>query len=138
MTLPDAAMQSRILLAHAGREIPAGEGGEPLVTTAEILELQERAGRLPVSAAIAGYITGLCQTLRRLAGSEHAVSIRASLAILQAARAHAFLEGAAAVHPDHVQAVFLAVMRHRLLPEDGADPALLVREALAQTPVEPG
>lgn len=138
MTLPDAAMQSRILLAHAGGEIPECEGGEPLVSAAEVLELQEAAGRLPVSAAIAGYITALCQTLRRLAGAEHAVSIRASLAILQAARAHAFLEGAAAVHPDHVQAVFPAVMRHRLLPEDGADPGVLVRGALEQTVVEPG
>jgi MoxR-like ATPase len=138
MTLPDAAMQSRILLAHAGGEIPVSEGNAPLVTAAEIRALQESAGKLPVSAAIADYITALCQSLRRLAGSEHAVSIRASLAILQAARAHAFLEAAAAVHPDHVQAVFPSVMRHRVIPEDGTDPELLVQSALDQTAVEPG
>jgi MoxR-like ATPase len=135
MTLPNAQVQSDILMAHAGGRIPASEGGQPIFQPGEILALQKAAGELPVSAAIADYITALCQTLRRLAGAEHAVSIRAALAILQAARAHAFLEAAAAVHPDHVQWVFPAVMRHRVIPDDGSDPALLVAEALAQTPV---
>lgn len=135
MTMPERAVQSRILLAHSRGEIPALEDVEPLVTTAEILALQHGAAELAISEAIADYITSLCQTLRRLAGAEHAVSIRASLAILQAARAWAFIEGAAAVHPDHVQAVFLPVMRHRLLPDDGGDPAELIRTALVETPV---
>ncbi|MCX6875967.1 MAG: AAA family ATPase [Verrucomicrobia bacterium] len=135
MTLPEPAVQSRILLAHANGEIPALNGDCALVSPAEIRALQEAVAALPVSAAIAEYITALCQGLRRLAGAEHAVSIRASLAILQAARAHAFLEAAPAVYPDHVQAVFSAVMRHRVLPHDGTDPALIVRTALEQTPV---
>jgi len=135
MRMPDQAVQSRILLAHAGGGIlPVGDA-EPLVSTAEIIALQDAAAALPISPAIADYITGLCQTLRRLAGAEHAVSIRASLAILQAAQARAFIDEAAAVHPDHVQAVFMAVMRHRLLPDDGGDPAELVRSALEQTAV---
>ncbi|MDT8287708.1 MAG: Sua5/YciO/YrdC/YwlC family protein, partial [Elusimicrobiales bacterium] len=37
------------------------------------------------------------EALRRLAGADHAVSVRASLAVMQAARARAFLEQAAAV-----------------------------------------
>lgn len=135
MTLPEPALQCRILLAHANGEIPALNGGSTLVTPAEIRALQDEVSALPISVAIAEYITALCQCLRRLAGAEHAVSIRASLAILQAARARAFLDAAAAVYPDHVQAVFAAVMRHRVLPNDGADPALLVRAALEQTPV---
>ncbi|MCF7731362.1 MAG: AAA family ATPase [Akkermansiaceae bacterium] len=135
MNLPDPATQNRILLAHANNEIPVLNGGSALISPAEILELQAAAAALPVSPAIAEYVTGLCQYLRRLAGAEHAVSIRAALAIVQAARAHAFLDDAPAVYPDHVQAVFTAVMRHRVLPNDGADPALIVRAALEQTPV---
>lgn len=133
MSLPDPDVQSRILMAHASGGIPSPDSA--LVTPEEILALQDAAAALPVSENIAAYITALCQTLRRLAGAEHAVSIRASLAILQAARANAFLDEAAAVHPDHVQAVFPAVMRHRLLPDDGTDPALMVKAALEQTPV---
>jgi MoxR-like ATPase len=135
MTLPAPAVQSRIILAHANGEIPVHNGDSALVSPAAIRALQTAVTALPVSAAIAEYITSLCQCLRRLAGAEHAVSIRASLAILQAARARAFLDDAPAVYPDHVQAVFSAVMRHRVLPNDGADPAMIVRSALEQTPV---
>jgi MoxR-like ATPase len=135
MTLPEAAVQSRIILAHANGVIPVHNGDSALVTPAEIRALQQEVATLPISAAIAEYITALCQCLRRLAGAEHAVSIRASLAILQAARARAFLDAAPAVYPDHVQAVFSAVMRHRVLPNDGTDPARIVRDALAQTQV---
>lgn len=135
MNLPDPATQSRILLAHANRQIPAINGDSAVLTTDEILELQDAADALPVAAPIAEYITNLCQCLRRLAGAEHAVSVRAALAIVQAARARAFLDGAQAVYPDHVQQVFLPVMRHRVLPTDGSDPVLLARAALEQTAV---
>ncbi|MCU0782138.1 MAG: AAA family ATPase [Akkermansiaceae bacterium] len=135
MNLPDPATQSRILLAHANREIPPIDGDSAILTTDEVLELQAAAAALPVSAAIAEYVTNLCQCLRRLAGAEHAVSVRAALAIVQAARARAFLDGAPAVYPDHVQQVFLPVMRHRVLPTDGTDPVLLIRASLEQTAV---
>ena len=134
MDLPDAALQSRILMAHANGEIPAIDG-EALISSGEILKLQETAAAMPVAETIASYITALCQGLRRLAGSEHSVSIRASLAVMQAARAHAFLEGTPAVHPDHVQAVFPAVMRHRVIAENGGDATLWIGEALERTPV---
>jgi MoxR-like ATPase len=54
---------------------------------------------------------------------------------MQAARASAFLDGAPAVHPDHVQAVFPAVMRHRVLADDGQDARLLIATAIERTPV---
>jgi MoxR-like ATPase len=135
MTLPAPALQCRILMAHANGEIPVLNGDSALISPAQIRALQDEVAALPISVAIAEYITALCQCLRRIAGAEHAVSIRASLAILQAARARAFLDEAPAVYPDHVQAVFSAVMRHRVLPNDGADPALIVRAALEQTAV---
>lgn len=135
MDLPDAALQSRILMAHANNEIPALNGDAALVSPEQILVLQQAAAAMPVAETIAGYITALCEILRRLAGSEHAVSIRASLAVMQAARAHAFLEGTPAVYPDHVQAVFPAVMRHRVVADDSADSALWIAEALKRTPV---
>ncbi len=135
MDLPDVALQSRILMAHASGEIPALNGDAALVSPEQILGLQRSAAAMPVAETIAGYITALCETLRRLAGSEHSVSIRASLAVMQAARAHAFLEGTPAVHPDHVQAVFSAVMRHRVNTDDGGDPALWISEAVERTPV---
>lgn len=133
MTLPDAGKQTEILLSHAAR------GAEPEMSPSfgldgeTILALQKKAAELPVSLAVAQYITALCEALRRLAGSNESVSVRASLAILRAARANAFLESAPAVYPDHVQAVFPAVMRHRILSEQDFDPLELIAMALAKT-----
>ncbi len=135
MTLPDAVKQTEILLSHAAR------GTEPEMIpnfdldSATILSLQKKAAELPVSLAVAQYITALCEALRRFAGSNESVSVRASLAILRAARANAFLESAPAVYPDHVQAVFAAVMRHRILSEQDFDPLELIGLALAKTAV---
>ena len=135
MTLPDAGKQTEILLSHAAR------GAAPETTPSfgldgeTIIALQKKAAELPVSLAAAKYINALCEALRRLAGSNESVSVRASLAILRAARANAFLESAPAVYPDHVQAVFPAVMRHRILSEQDFDPLELIGMALAKTQV---
>jgi MoxR-like ATPase len=135
MTLPDAGKQTEILLSHAARGAEPETAPDFNLDGATILSLQKKAAELPVSLAIAQYITALCEALRRLAGSDESVSIRASLAILRAARANAFLESAPAVHPDHVQAVFPAVMRHRILSEQDFDPLELIGDVLSKTPV---
>lgn len=134
MTLPDAERQVEILLAHASRN-GREETPPPSLETETIIALQQAAARVPVSSNIARYITSLCETLRQLAGSSQSVSVRASLAVLSAARANAFLEAAPAVYPDHVQAVFPAVMRHRILADSSFDPLELIGIALAKTEV---
>jgi MoxR-like ATPase len=135
MTLPDAGKQTEILLSHAARWTEPETTPDFDLDGATILSLQKIAAELPVSLAVAQYITALCEALRRLAGSDESVSVRASLAILRAARANAFLESAPAVYPDHVQAVFPAVMRHRILSEQDFDPLELIGMALTKTPV---
>ena len=135
MTLPDAARQTEIVLAHARGGAEAAAKQDFLLERGTILDLQKRAAAVPVSEAVAGYITALCESLRDLAGSPDSISIRASLALLRAARANAFLENEPAVYPDHVQAVFEAVMRHRILSEQGMDPEELVSAALTGTEI---
>lgn len=134
MDLPAAEIQQRILLAHAAGEINGAPGGG-LLDPAGVLALQHSVKQITVAPAVAGYITALCESLRRMAGSDHAVSVRASLALMQAARAAAFLDGAPALYPDHVQSLFPAVLRHRLSPDDGSEPAALIDSALESTPV---
>jgi MoxR-like ATPase len=135
MDLPDAADQSRILLAHADGTLATLAAPDALLNPEEIHALQQAVATVPLSQAVADYITALCQNLRRHAGGLASVSVRASLAVLQAARAHAFLGEAAAVHPDHVQAVFPAVMRHRVSSEDGDNPGPWIDAVLEKTPV---
>ena len=135
MTLPDAGKQTEILLSHAARGAATESAPTFDLGGETILSLQKKAAELPVSRAVAEYITALCGTLRQIAGSDESVSVRASLAILRASRANAFLESAPAVYPDHVQAVFPAVMRHRILSEQDFDPLELIGSALAKTQV---
>lgn len=135
MSLPDADTQVEIILAHAsGGNISEPFDGSDL-SKESILALQKQVGEVPVSATIAHYITSLCECLRQLAGSDQSVSIRASLALLKAARANAFLESAPAVWPDHVQAVFAPVMRHRILTDQDLDPMELIATAMSKTEV---
>ncbi|MDP4623940.1 MAG: AAA family ATPase [Akkermansiaceae bacterium] len=135
MTLPDAEKQTEIILSHASSDQGGEETPDFGLDGAAILLLQEQAAAVPVSRAVAEYITALCEALRDLAGSRGSVSVRASLALLRAARANAFLESAPAVYPDHVQSVFPAVMRHRILCDQTFAPSELIGMALAQTKV---
>ena len=138
MSLPNAETQNEILRAHANRTIPAtGSSNDPLLEIEDFLALRRAAAAVPVADNITRYITDLCESLRRRAGADHAVSIRASLAILGAARAHAMLEAAPAVYPDHIQAVFAPVMRHRILTDATTpdDARAWIKDSLTSTPV---
>jgi MoxR-like ATPase len=136
MSLPAAETQRDILLAHAEGDISRRSESGPLLTPDEVLELCREVERVSFSAAMAGYVIALCESLRRSVGSASKVSIRGSLAMVRAARAVAFLDGDPAVYPDHVQEVFAPVMRHRMGASDAEEAALAIREALRQTQVE--
>jgi MoxR-like ATPase len=134
MELPDADVQTSILLAHAQGKISDHDGGE-LLTRERLLLLQDEVDGIFLHPSVAAYITALGDALRRLAGEEQGVSVRALLNLMQAARAKAFLEDQREVHPDHVQTLFPAVMRHRLTIDDRNEITLLIQAALEQTPV---
>jgi len=134
MSLPNAEVQRDILNLHAqGGEIGASE--EPLLDSAAILDLQKSVTTLPISETLTAYIVDLCERVRRMAGGSHTVSVRASISLMRAAQASAFLDGQPAVHPDHVQAIFPHVLRHRLLPDDGTSPEPILEMALKEVPV---
>ncbi|MEM9237344.1 MAG: MoxR family ATPase [Verrucomicrobiota bacterium] len=135
MDLPNGEIQQRILLDHASGAINGKNATDALIQPEEVQALQREVREIPLNEAVAAYITSLCEALRRMAGSDAAVSVRASIAVMQAARAAAFLEEAGAVHPDHVQQVFPAVFRHRLIPADGSDPMPLIDSVLEKTQV---
>jgi len=66
---------------------------------------------------------------------EYGASPRAAIFLLRAARAHAFLQGRAYVHPDDVKALGLDVLRHRVIltyraDAEGKDSDAVVRRIL--------
>lgn len=134
MELPDAGVQTSILLAHAQGNISCHDGGE-LLTRERILLLQEEVNGIYLHPSVAAYITALGDALRRMAGDEQSISVRALLNLMQSARAKAFLEDQREVHPDHVQSLFPSVMRHRLMIDDRHEVNQLIQAAMQQTPV---
>ncbi|NNC90284.1 MAG: AAA domain-containing protein [Akkermansiaceae bacterium] len=137
MTLPSEETQLEVLRLHAGRDPNSdlSSADSAVLSLEDLTTLQAEAAALPLSDHLQRYLLALCQSTRSLVGHDHAVSVRASLALQAAAQAYALLDGEVAVHPDHLQAVFPHVLRHRLLSADSPDPAELLQDALDQTPV---
>ncbi|EZP39684.1 AAA family ATPase [Janthinobacterium lividum] len=115
---PDAAAERALLL---GADRRAMLHTLPAVMNAEEL-LQAQAGlrAIHASAAVVDYVLALVHATRAPGVFADGLSPRAALALLQAARAWAALEGRDHVTPDDVQAVLLPVCAHRLHAAQGA------------------
>ena len=134
MALPPETCQLDILKLHGSGTL-SQESTPCVLPLEDLTALQKEVTQLSISENIQRYLLALCQAARSLTGQDHAVSVRGTLALQAAARAFALLEGQSAVHPDHVQAVYPHVLRHRLLTEDTLDPDPILNTALDQTPV---
>ncbi len=88
---------------------------QQLLTAGQLLEAQYIVSQLQVSPAVISYLQRLAQYSRDSQHFSLGLSPRGSLAVLNAAKAWAFLQGRAYVLPDDVQQVFPAVAGHRLV-----------------------
>lgn len=132
MSLPGNQTQLDILRYHS--EQPNGPV-DAVMDLEDLKSLQNQSATLPVSETLQRYLLSLCQSVRATLGQDHAVSIRATLALQRASQASALLDGKNEVHPDHVQKIFPFVLRHRLLSEETPNADSLLANALEQTPV---
>ncbi len=104
-------------------------GGVPIAVEAvaspqAILEARRRIAELYMDDRIVDYIVDIVHATREPAAAglpdlvpliEFGASPRATIALAQASRAHAFLRGRAFVTPDDVKAIGPDVLRHRVL-----------------------
>lgn len=107
--------------ARAAAEPVAGATAAPVSLSQEdLFACRAEVAALPVAAAVDRYVVDLVNATRHPADTELAgwiavgASPRGAIALDKAARAHAWLEGAAYSTPDAVRAVAHAVLRHRL------------------------
>lgn len=80
----------------------------------QLQQWQAQVKQVTVSEAVAAYIYRLVATTRRAGVFALGLSPRAGLAVANAAKAWAFLEGRDFVLPEDVKAVWVAVGNHRL------------------------
>ncbi len=86
------------------------------ITATELTEIQQAVNHIHASDSLLNYILELVSLSRQSSEFPYPLSPRASQAILQAAKAWAFIEGRDFVTADDVQAIFPAVTEHRLSP----------------------
>ncbi len=128
------ASQERLLLA--GQDPRAALAAvQPVISAAQLLQLQAQAAAVHVSAPLLDYVQALLAWTRDSGRSSRGLSPRAGVGILRAARAWALVQGRDAVLPEDVQAVLPAIAAHRLLPQDGGSDVLLIQTLLAAVPV---
>ena len=80
----------------------------------QLFEAQQLAMKMHVSPAILDYIQAILEFTRHSSAFEFGLSPRGGLALLNAARAYALIDGHKYVLPEHVQLVLPAVVNHRL------------------------
>ncbi len=104
-------------------------GGEPIPVKAvadpvHLMEMRQRIAGLFLDNRLVDYIVDLIHATREPAAAgladlvplvEYGASPRATIALAQAARAHAYLRGRDFVSPDDVKAMAPDVLRHRVL-----------------------
>ena len=138
--LPESQLDRFLMRVHLGypapaaeRELLSGTDKRELVASlaavidlATLRSLQNRVQALHVAPALLDYVQALVAHTRNSPAFSAGLSPRAAIGLLRAARAWALIEGGDAVLPDHVQAVFSAVVGHRLSQRD-ADSSAVTR-----------
>jgi len=111
---PDAAAERALLMGEDRRQMLKHLA--PAMTPAELSAAQQALRQIHASPALIDYVQALAQASRQNGFFAEGLSPRAALALLQAARAWAALEGRDHVMPEDVQAVLVPVCAHRLRP----------------------
>ena len=111
---PDAAAERALLMGEDRRvllkTLPAA------MTPPELAAAQLSLKQIHVSPSLVDYVQALAAASRQNGMFAEGMSPRAAIALLQAARAWAALEGRNHVLPEDVQAVLVPVCAHRLRP----------------------
>ncbi|HSN56355.1 MAG TPA: MoxR family ATPase [Candidatus Sulfomarinibacteraceae bacterium] len=105
-------------LLRAGGAEPELESLQPVLSAAEVLELQAMVGEVHTGDRILGYLMDVIERTRRHEALSLGVSTRGSLAWQSSAQALALLRGRGYVVPDDLQDTAEWVLAHRVLLAD--------------------
>ena len=143
LDLPPREAELQIMQRHADgfnpRDLGAA-GVSAVVSADDITTARALVGEVLSSAELLGYLVDLARATRQSPSVKLGVSPRGTTALLAAAKAWAWLQGAEAITPDHVQAMLLPVWRHRigLRPEaelEGVSADTILRSIVQQVQV---
>ncbi|MFA4992342.1 MAG: MoxR family ATPase [Candidatus Omnitrophota bacterium] len=112
----------------------------PVMALEDVLKLQEKVKRVQVSPEVLEYIVKLVSSTRNSDVIKHGASPRASIAIMKASCAWAFIEGRDYVIPDDIIKLLPHVLKHRIIlhPKatiSGMTPDLVIDNILKKIPI---
>ncbi len=111
---PDQATEKQMLLQTTVAPVVS------LLDSQQLQLMQYQVAQVNVADAALDYLLQLVHESRYGGVTPHALSPRASQALLSAARAWAWMAGRNYLLPDDIQAVFAPVAEHRLRPASGS------------------
>jgi MoxR-like ATPase len=143
LDLPDRDAEVEVLRRHAAGFNPrdlAAAGVTAVLTPEELAAAKDAVALVGASADVIGYAVDLARATRQSPSVKLGVSPRGTTALLAASKAWAWLNGFDAITPDHIQAMALPVLRHRLQlrPEaelEGVSADTILRSILQQVRV---
>ena len=143
LDLPDRDAEVEVLRRHAAGFNPrdlAAAGVTAVLSPEELTAAKDAVALVGASADVIGYAVELARATRQSPSVKLGVSPRGTTALLAASKAWAWLNGFDAITPDHIQAMALPVLRHRLQlrPEaelEGVSADTILRSILQQVRV---
>ena len=123
MGYPDTDSEKAILRGEAGRFLVSQL--DQSVTPEAFLLMQQEVNTVHASDLLLDYVLRLLKATREEGYFAVGLSPRAGLALLQAARAWAYIDGRDYLIPEDIQAVFVPVANHRLTKQ-GISPGELL------------
>ena len=143
LDLPERDNEIEVLTRHAAGFNPrdlAAAGVTSVLDATKLAAAQKAVAKVGSSPDVVAYAVDLARATRQSPSIKLGVSPRGTTALLAASKAWAWLNGLDAITPDHVQAMALPVLRHRLQlrPEaelEGVTPDAILRSILQQVQV---
>ncbi|KIL38264.1 magnesium chelatase [Gordoniibacillus kamchatkensis] len=110
---PDEATEQRMIMSQARRH-PL-EDIEAVADSEQIYAMQQQARDVHIDDAVVAYIVAVTRATREHPGVFLGASPRATLALVQASKAYAYLQGRSFVIPDDVKFLARYVLGHRMI-----------------------
>ena len=135
MGYPTAEQEIEVLRRAENRQ-PIQEI-EAVMSVEELLTLQQHVKQVYVEDGVKSYIVDIARATRNHSNVYLGVSPRASIALMKAAQAYAFMQNRDFVKPDDIKYLAPFVFSHRLIlaPEaryEGVQPEKVIQEVIQQ------
>jgi MoxR-like ATPase len=111
--------ENEIRLLRQQREADPLAAVKPVMSCADLQEIQHAVTHINVEDSLAGYLIDIVHATREAEGLEHGASPRGSLDLQRFAQANALLDGRDFILPDDIKKAARLILPHRLITRKG-------------------